>query len=69
MRLPLKRGEAIINDLNVVIKNWNDFANQENVRKDLQEKIRLNLNVLNSILKQSPFTTDNSSFTTIIYNP
>jgi serine/threonine-protein kinase HipA len=40
----IKKGEAIINDLNEVIKNWNDFANQANVRKDLQEKIRLNLN-------------------------
>jgi serine/threonine-protein kinase HipA len=41
----IKKGEAIINDLNTVIKNWNDFANQANIRKDLQEKIRLNLNV------------------------
>jgi len=41
----IKKGEAIINELNAVIKNWNDFANQANVRKDLQEKIRLNLNV------------------------
>ena len=41
----IKKGEAIINDLNAVIKNWNDFAQQANVRKDLQEKIQSNLNV------------------------
>ena len=41
----IKKGEAIINELNVVIKNWNDFAKQANVRKDLQEKIQSNLNV------------------------
>ena len=42
----IKKGEVIINELNAVIKTWSDFANQANVRKDLQEKIRIHLNVI-----------------------
>lgn len=42
----IKKGEAIIEEINTVIKSWEKFASQANVRKDLQEKIRIHLNVI-----------------------
>ena len=42
----IKKGEAIIEEINTVIKSWEKFASQANVRSDLQEKIRIHLNVI-----------------------
>ena len=42
----IKKGEAIIEEINTVIKSWEKFASQANVRSDLQEKIRNHLNVI-----------------------
>lgn len=41
----IKKGAVIIDELNSIIKTWNEFAIQANVRKDLKEKIYSNLNV------------------------
>ncbi len=41
----IKKAEKIIDELISVVKSWADYANQANVRKDLIEKINLNLNV------------------------
>jgi len=41
----IKKGEAIIEEINTVIKSWEKFASQANVRSDLKEKIRIHLNV------------------------
>jgi serine/threonine-protein kinase HipA len=42
----IKRGEKIIDDINLVVNNWNDYAQQADVRSDLRERIYQNLNVL-----------------------
>lgn len=42
----IKKGEKIIDDINYVIKSWNTYAQQAQVRNDLIEKIQDNLNTL-----------------------
>jgi serine/threonine-protein kinase HipA len=41
-----KKGEKIIDDMNLVIKNWNDYAQKAGVRSDLKERIYQNLTIL-----------------------
>lgn len=40
----IKRGRKIIQDINSIVKSWNTYAKQAEVRKDLKEKIHSNLN-------------------------
>jgi serine/threonine-protein kinase HipA len=40
----IKKGEKIIDDINLIIKSWNKYANTAEVRKDLKERISNNLN-------------------------
>jgi serine/threonine-protein kinase HipA len=40
----IKRGERIIDDINSIVKTWNTYAEQVEVRNDLKEKIHMNLN-------------------------
>jgi len=42
----LKKGGKIIDDINSVVKSWDRYAKQAEVRNDLKERIRQNLNVL-----------------------
>lgn len=42
----IKKGEKIIEDVNLVVKSWTSYAKQAGVRTDLKEKIRQNLNIL-----------------------
>ena len=42
----IKKGERIIDDINLVVKSWDEYAEQAYVRTDLQERIRQNLNIL-----------------------
>lgn len=42
----IKKGERIVEDINLVIKSWTDYAKQAGVRNDLKERIRQNLNLL-----------------------
>jgi len=42
----IKNGEKIIGEINSVINNWDDFAEQVNVNKDLQQTIHKNLHTL-----------------------
>jgi hypothetical protein len=42
----IKKGEKIIDDMNLVIKNWNDYAQKAGVRSDLKERIYQNLTIL-----------------------
>jgi len=42
----IKNGEKIIGEINSVINNWDDFAEQVNVNKDLQQTIQNNLHTL-----------------------
>jgi len=42
----IKKGEKIIDDVNMVIKNWDNYAKQAGVRSDLQHRIYQNLNIL-----------------------
>lgn len=42
----IKKGEKIIQEINHVVKSWNQFAREAEVRKDLKEKISQNLNIL-----------------------
>ena len=42
----IKKGEKIIDEINLVIKSWDVYAKQAGVRKDLQERIKQNLNIL-----------------------
>lgn len=42
----LKKGEKIIDDINMVIKTWDDYAKQAGVRTDLKQRIYQNLNIL-----------------------
>jgi serine/threonine-protein kinase HipA len=41
----IKKGEKIIDEVNLIVKSWNDFAKQAGVRNDLQQRIHQNLNV------------------------
>lgn len=41
----IKKGEKIIEDINLVVNSWTSYANQAGVRSDLNEKIRQNLNI------------------------
>lgn len=40
----IKKGEKIIHEINHVVKSWNQYAVEAEVRKDLKEKISQNLN-------------------------
>ena len=40
----IKKGEKIIDDINSIVKSWNKYAEQAEVRKDLKERINSNLN-------------------------
>lgn len=42
----IKKGEKIIQEINHVVKSWNQYAREAEVRKDLKEKISQNLNIL-----------------------
>jgi len=42
----IKKGEKIIDEINLVVKTWGDYAKQADVRTDLQERIHQNLNIL-----------------------
>jgi serine/threonine-protein kinase HipA len=42
----IKKGEKIINQINIVIKTWDDYAKQAGVRSDLKQRIFQNLNIL-----------------------
>ncbi len=42
----IKKGEKIIDEINLIVKSWNEFAKQAGVRNDLQQRIHQNLNVL-----------------------
>lgn len=41
----IKKGEKIIDDINAIVKTWNKYADQAEVRNDLKEKIFMNLNI------------------------
>jgi len=42
----IKKGEKIIEEINVVVKNWKEFANRAKVRKELLQTIQNNLHTL-----------------------
>lgn len=42
----IKKGEKIIDEINLVVKSWNKYAKQAGVRTDLKERILQNLNIL-----------------------
>jgi serine/threonine-protein kinase HipA len=42
----LKKGEKIIDEINAVVKSWDQYAKQAGVRNDLKERINQNLNTL-----------------------
>ncbi len=42
----IKKGEIIIDEINSVIKSWNIYASQAEVRSDLKKRINDNLNIL-----------------------
>lgn len=42
----IKKGEQIIDEINAVVKAWKGYAEKAEVRKDLKERIRKNLNTL-----------------------
>lgn len=42
----IKRGEKIIDEINKVVKRWNQYATQAGVRADLTDRICRNLNIL-----------------------
>ena len=43
----IKNGAQIIEQINTVVENWNDFAVKVELRKDLREMIYRNLHTLN----------------------
>ena len=45
----IKKGEKIIEEINLVVKSWNEYANKAKVKPELQQRIYKNLNVLNQI--------------------
>ena len=42
----IKKGEKIIEKINVVVKSWKEFANRAKVKKELQQTIQNNLHTL-----------------------
>ena len=42
----IKKGERIIENINSVVKSWNQYASQADVRTDLKKRIKNNLNTL-----------------------
>ncbi len=40
----IKKGGKIIEDINAIVKSWNKYAEQADVRNDLKEKINTNMN-------------------------
>lgn len=42
----IKKGEKIVEDINLVVKSWTTYAKQAGVRTDLKERIGQNLNIL-----------------------
>jgi serine/threonine-protein kinase HipA len=42
----IKKGESIINEINLVVKNWGDFARKAKVRDDLFKQIKSNHNTI-----------------------
>jgi serine/threonine-protein kinase HipA len=40
----IKKGEKIIEDINSVVKSWNKYSKLAEVRNDLKERIKSNLN-------------------------
>ena len=42
----IKKGEKIVDAINLVVKSWNEYAKNAGVRTDLQERIYQNLNIL-----------------------
>lgn len=42
----IKKGEKIIDEINLVVKTWNQYADRAEVRSDLKERIGQNLNTL-----------------------
>jgi len=42
----IKKGEKIIEEINIVVKNWKEFANRAKVRKELLQTIQNNLHTL-----------------------
>jgi serine/threonine-protein kinase HipA len=40
----IKKGKKIVEDINSIVKAWNKYAKQAEVRKDLKERINDNLN-------------------------
>lgn len=45
----IKKGEKIIEEINLVVKSWNEYANKAKVKPELQQRIYKNLNVLKLI--------------------
>lgn len=45
----IKKGDKIVDEINSVVKSWDEYAKQAGVRTDLQERIRQNLKLLNSM--------------------
>ena len=42
----IKKGEAIIDEINLIVKNWGDFANKVKVGDDLLKDIKINHNTI-----------------------
>ena len=42
----IKKGEKIVDEINTVVKSWNDFAAKVEVREDLRQLIQANLHTL-----------------------
>ncbi|WP_226390526.1 type II toxin-antitoxin system HipA family toxin [Penaeicola halotolerans] len=42
----IKKGEKIINEVNLVVRSWHKYAEEAGVRNDLKERIHQNLNAL-----------------------
>jgi serine/threonine-protein kinase HipA len=42
----IKKGEKLVDEINLVVKSWIDYAKKAGVRTDLQQRIHHNLNVL-----------------------
>ncbi len=40
----IKKGDRIIEEINSVVKSWNKYSDQAEVRNDLKERINTNLN-------------------------
>jgi serine/threonine-protein kinase HipA len=42
----IKKGEKIIDEINLVVKSWYEYANKAKVKTDLQQRVHKNLNIL-----------------------